>query len=60
MSALSVQLTIGVCTSLRRHRAHIQRINKYKSFEFAQNSRLRTFTKATCFIALSATRNVTL
>ena len=36
----------------------LQRISKYKSFEFAQNSRLRTFTKATYFIALSATRNV--
>ena len=57
-SATCVDLTIGVCTSLRRHRAHIQRINKYKSFEFAQNGRLRTFTKATYFIALSATRNV--
>ena len=57
-SATCVDLTIGVCTSLRRHRAHIQRISKYKSFEFAQNSRLRTFTKATYFIALSATCNV--
>ena len=57
-SATCVDLTIGVCTSLRRHRAHIQRINKYKSFEFAQNGRLRTLTKATYFIALSATRNV--
>ena len=35
-SATCVDLTIGVCTSLRRHRAHIQRINKYKSFEFAK------------------------
>ena len=57
-SATCIDLTIGVCTSLRRHRAHIQRISKYKSFEFAQNGRLRTFTKATYFIALSATRNV--
>ena len=56
-SATCIDLTIGVCTSLRRHRAHIQRISKYKSFEFAQNGRLRTFTKATYFIALSATRN---
>ena len=57
-SATCVDLTIGVCTSLRRHRAHIQRINKYKSLEFAQKGRLRTLTKATYFIALSATRNV--
>ena len=57
-SATCVDLTIGVCTSLRRHRAHIQRINKYKSFEFAQNGSWRAFTKATYFIALSATRNV--
>ena len=57
-SATCIDLTIGACTSLRRHRAHIQRISKYKSFEFAQNGRLRTFTKATYFIALSATRNV--
>ena len=58
LSATCVDLTIGVCTSLKRHRAHIQRISKYKSFEFAQNGGSRTFTKATYFIALSATRNV--
>ena len=57
-NASSVDLTIGVCTSLRRYRAHIQRISKYKSFEFAQTGRTRTFTKATYFIALSAARNV--
>ena len=56
--ATCIDLTIGVCTSLRRHRAHIQRISKNKSFEFAQNGRLRTFTKAAYFIALSATRNL--
>ena len=38
-SATCIDLTIGVCTSLRRHRAHIQRISKYKSFEFAQNGK---------------------
>ena len=58
LNATSVDLTIGVCTSLRRHRAHIQRISKYKSFEFAQTGRSRTFTKATYFIALSSARNV--
>ena len=57
-NATCVDLTIGVCTSLRRHRAHIQRISKYKSFEFTQVGRSRTFTKATYFIALSAARNV--
>ena len=58
LSATCVDLTIGVCTSLKRHRAHIQRISKYKSFEFAQNGGSRTFTKATYFVALNATRNV--
>ena len=51
-SATCIDLTIGVCTSLRRHRAHIQRISKYKSFEFAQNGRLRTFTKALILLHL--------
>ena len=58
LSATCVDLTIGVCTSLKRHRAHIQRISKYKSFEFAQNGGSRTFTKATYFVALNATCNV--
>ena len=58
LSATCVDLTIGVCTSLKRHRAHIQRISKYKSFEFAQNGGSRTFTKATYFVALNAIRNV--
>ena len=58
LSATCVDLTIGVCTSLKRHRAHIQRISKYKSFEFAQNGGSRTFTKATYFVALNANRNV--
>ena len=57
-NATCVDLTIGVCASLRRHRAHIQRISKYKSFEFTQVGRSRTFTKATYFIALSAASNV--
>ena len=58
LSATCVDLTIGVCTSLKRHRAHIQRVSKYKSFEFAQNGGSRTFTKATYFVALNATCNV--
>ena len=58
LSPACVDLTIGVCTSLKRHRAHIQRISKYKSFEFAQNGGSRTFTKATYFVALNATCNV--
>ena len=58
LSATCVDLTIGVCTSLKRHRAHIQRISKYKSFEFAQNGGSRTFTKATYFVALNPTGNV--
>ena len=57
-NATRVDLTIGVCTSLRRHRAHIQQISKYRSFEFAQVGRSRIFTKSTYFIALSEARNV--
>ena len=57
-NASSVDLTIGVCKTLRRYRSHIQRISKYRSFEFAQTGREHTFTEVTYFIALSATRNV--
>ena len=57
-NATCVDLTIGVCTSLRRHRAHIQQVSKYRSLEFAQVGRSRTFTKSTYFIALSEARNV--
>ena len=55
-NASSVDLTVGVCASLKRCRAHIQRISKYKSFDFAQAGGMRTITKATYFIALSAAR----
>lgn len=56
-SATCVDLTIGVCTSLRRHLSRIHKIYRYKNFDFAQVGRKRPVTKGTYFIALGAVHN---
>lgn len=50
VNATSVDLTVAVCASLRRHLSRIHVVSKYKNFQIVQNRQMKEVVKKTILL----------